>query len=328
VKRLAALVLAWSGACSGPAPDGGAVADLPSAGGDDGGFGGTSESGANHGIVDGEGGTNMAAGAPGSTLRPFVTEANPRLDERDVYPTPLWNGNGEEAVIEVSFSAPMTQTQDYSLEASDHVRPLEATWSADATRLTLVARPDFAFARPLADTTEYALDLSALVSNDGALLEPNRALRDGRLVFTTSRHDALLNHSCGHTFFGPFASVGSGQAADETAPDIGTTHTQYAVTLNRDKNAYGGWVRANLAMPGQYRLYFDGLVELLVTGTATVTADAFEPTTTPRACPGITYETTIEPQVGEEVFLQLGASADPIRRVIVELVPDDSAASR
>jgi hypothetical protein len=300
---------------------------LPGAGGDDGGFGGAAESGADHGFAA-EGGSDLAAGAPpDSAPRPFVTAAIPPLDAKEVYPAPLWGGNGEEVVIELSFSSPMTQRQDFGLDASDHVRPLEATWSADATTLTLVARPDFSFPHPLAETSEYSLDVSALLSDQGAQVEPDRALRNGRLVFSTGRHDALLNHSCGHTFFGPFASVGSALIANAMAPDISTTHTQYSVTLNEDESGYAGWVRANFATSGQYRLYFDGLVKLLVRADGTGRAEAVAPTTTPRACPGISYETTFDAAAGAEIFLRVEASADRVRRVIVELVPDGSAAS-
>jgi hypothetical protein len=266
-----------------------------------------------------------ATGAPddggagmGSAPPPELLVSSPSLGAEGVYPASLWAGKGEEVVLALTFSEPMTATGDLALEAHDHVRSVAALeWSHDRTELALFVRPDFTAPRPLEDETEYRLDLSTLVSDSGALLAPDVRLMDRGLTFTTGRYDPLLNHSCGHTFFGPFGSVASSGAADLSAPDISTTHVQYTVSLRETDGHYGGWVRARFPTEGPYRLYFDAATTLLGDDGRELVLER-----TPPACPGISEQLTLVVEPHENVFLFVGPGDSPMRRVIVELVPE------
>ena len=321
MKKLALLAVARALACSTPAtiPTDSAGRTAAGEGGADGDVGGAAPGGAAQ-----QGGAENEAGAPSDERAPYVLDTVPLLDATNVYPAPLWNGNGEEVVVEISFSGAMRPESELWFEASGQTRLGMASWSADATRLRIVARPDFTFPRPLADDTTYSVDLSSLVSQSGVGLEPNVGLRAGLLSFTTGHHDALLNHSCGHTIFGPFASFGAAPTADDSAPDISTTHTEYSVTLPDRGGDYGGWLRANFVSAGQYRLYFDGETRVSSQDADGNTYD-LALLETPRACPGIAYQVTLSPLSGAELFLRLETKDAPLRKVIVELVPDEES---
>lgn len=255
---------------------------------------------------------------------PRLISSSPAHGALDVYPSPLWSGNGEEVVIQLRFSEPMTLTDELVLQGPDHERPIaEVEWSDDHTELTLFVRPDFLEPRALRDDTEYSLATSALVSLRGVALEPSVGLEEGCLVFTTGRHDALLNHSCGHTFFGPFADIVAGRSDDASAPDISTTHTQYTVTLRADGDEFRGWLRATFPSEGPYRLYFDAATTVAIENSSSDEPHAVTVSPTPPACPGITQELTVMPGVGENLFFGLGPEGNPQRRVIVELVTQD-----
>ena len=257
----------------------------------------------------------------GVSRAPFVVRSLPALGAEEVYPAPLGNGAGEAFELTVSFSEALDQRAEVRLEGDGASVTPEIAWSAEGTELSVLVRPAFAGLRPLADRVEYALDLSALRALDGALLEPDRALRAGRLVFTTGTYDALLNHSCGHTLFGPFSSVA---AAEErrAAADIGTTHIQYSVLLPNDGAGFSGWLRARFVTGGLYRLYFDGDTSVVLErhreGKAETRAMTLSPT--PAACAGITHELTLDAATDETIFLRLGLQEGQRRNLILELV--------
>ncbi len=320
MRSLAWFVVAWCCGCSAPAPGSLASSSAAGEGGTDG-AGGQAGAGAEAGRITAAG----EGGAASDEEPPHVVQTVPVLDDTEVYPAPLWSGTGEEVVVEVSFSRPMERESGLSFESNETSRPATVTWSADATKVRVVARPDFTFPRPLEDHTTYWLDLSALVSRRGMNLEPDVGLRGGRLVFTTGSYDAVLNHSCGHTFFGPFASFGAATAADEAAPDISTTHTEYSVTLPDRGGDYGGWLRANFMTDGHYRLYFDAPTRVSSTyGAGDATDLMLLPT--PLACPGIALQVTFAPPLGQDVFFHLETTDSPLRRVIVELLPSEPSA--
>jgi hypothetical protein len=188
-----------------------------------------------------------------------------------------------------------------------------------------VRAPELHLAPPLADETEYWLDTSSLIGASGARLRPDAGLRQQRLRFTTGRYDALLNHSCGHTFFGPFQGIGSSGEASASSPDVSTTHVEYTITLRENDGSYGGWLRARFPSPGPYRLYFDGETTVRLRETTGATRE-LALTATPEACPGIAYQATFSANPGEETFLHLGPPASPTRRMIVELVTEKQPA--
>jgi len=253
---------------------------------------------------------------------PTLLSSTPALDEDAVYPSPLWSGDGEEVVIELAFSEPMVLTGELRLTAAEHERPIaEVVWSQDSRNASLFVRPDFSNPRPLRDETEYALDTSGFISAAGLHLDPEIGLRDGILVFTTGRFDGLLNHSCGHTFFGPFADLVAGPQPDDSAPDITTTHTQYTVALLPEESAFSGWLRATFPSVGPYRLYFDTEVTLARFDGGTMQPMTLSPTA--RVCPGITHEVTLHPAAGEAWLLFVGPQPSSPVHVIVELTTGD-----
>lgn len=130
-------------------------------------------------------------------------------------------------------------------------------------------------------------------------------------MFTTGKYDGLLNHSCGHTLFGPFASVGSSPNAEASAPDISMTHVEYTVTLRPNEGVYSGWVRAQFPTQGPYRLYFDAATTVTLSDSDGTMEEAVPLSPTPLACPGITHELTLTPSPYEDLFLRLGPDVMP-----------------
>lgn len=268
----------------------------------------------------GQGGDGPASGAGGQASPPRLLSSEPPLGAVDVYPAPLWNGNGEELRLELRFSAAMRQRADLVLEGDARPRTLRSAWSDDRTLLSLTLLPELGSSRLLEDETEYAVDLDPLRDDAGASLEPDLGLEAGRLRFSTGRYDPLLNHSCGHTFFGPFASVAATPAPQDATADIGITHTQYTIALPDEVGGHGGWVKARFAVEAPHRLYFDAFTPVVVARGAGEPVQ-LEPAATPKACPGITHEITLSPPLGDDLRIFLGPQATPLRRVIVELVP-------
>jgi hypothetical protein len=253
---------------------------------------------------------------------PHVVSSVPQLDEPNVYPSPLLRGNGEEFVLELAFSEAMREHDAFELVAQDHARSAVPEWSEDRTALTLFVRPSLTAPQPLADDTEYSLDLSSLESAAGAALDPDVRLRAGHVSFRTGHHDRLLNHACGHTLFGPFASVAASESPDASAPDIGTTHTEYSIALpENETGSFAGFVRARIPMTGSYRLFFDGDTTVSSRDSAETRGEPAPLTPTPEACPGITHELTLATaDAGDELFLHIGPQPTTTRRIIVELV--------
>jgi hypothetical protein len=255
---------------------------------------------------------------PAVSRAPFVVRSVPILGAEEIYPAPIGNGTGEEFELTVSFSESLDQHVELRLEGGGASITPEIAWSGDGTELSALVRSAFAGLRPLADAAEYALDLSALRAIGGAPLQPDRGLRAGRLVFTTGTYDPLLNHSCGHTLFGPFSSVAAVEER-HAAVDVGTTHIQYSVLLPSDGATFSGWLRARFVTGGPHRLYFDGdtpvVLERQREGKA---ARAVTLSPTPAACAGITHELTLDAAPDETIFLRLGPQEDQRRALILE----------
>ena len=254
--------------------------------------------------------------------RPQLLRSSPALGAIGVYPAPLWSGQGEEGVIELTFSEPMVLRGELLLDSAEESRPFsEMVWSEGATHLALFIRSDFSHPQPFFDATEYWLDTAPLSNESGVQLDPHKGLEDGEFSFTTGHYDALLNHSCGHTLFGPFATVVAQEEANVAAADIAVTHTQYTVVLPPNENEYKGWIRARFPTGGPYRLYFDQEMRLGLSEKVGAEIEALQLTKTPRSCPGITREITLHPTAGEDIFLQLATEDSSLRNIIVELVP-------
>lgn len=255
--------------------------------------------------------------------RPRLLRSTPALSAADVYPAPLFSGEGEEVIVELEFSAAMQLEAELELvpiAPQGHVRPVaEVRWSPERTRASLFVRGDFAEPHPLLDRTTYALDLSPFVDARGATVEPDIGLDDGRLTFTTGRFDALLNHSCGHTFFGPFASVGAHETRHARAPNVSVTHTQYTVTLPLLGAQYEGWVWVQFAVGGTYHFYLDVSIPVSVWRSGAETVVPVVPVA--NACPGIGFVAAFDAAIDEQLFFRIGPQAQPNLELIVELVP-------
>jgi hypothetical protein len=251
---------------------------------------------------------------------PHLVSSMPQLDDANVYPSPLLRGNGEEFVLELAFSEAMHKHDSFELVTQDHERSAVPEWSEDGTALTLFVRPNLTAPQPLANDTEYSLDLASLSSAAGAAFDPNVRLRAGQLSFRTGYHDVLLNHAYGHTLFGPFVSFAASESPDASAPDIGTTHTEYSIALPEDEaGSFAGFVRARILIAGSYRLFFDGETIVSLSDSLETRGEPTPLTPTPEACPGITHDVTLA-DAGDEIFLHIGPQTTPMRRIIVELI--------
>lgn len=271
----------------------------------------------NETMPDGSGGeSDGGAGAPGSggmgtagapaPDEAHIVRSSPRLDEQNVYPAPVSAEAGEATLIEVHFSHPMRTEAITLLSGDGATSHIETTWSNGNRDLEVLVLSPTLGARPLSDNTEYALDLARLETKEGGTLAPDRNLRLGKLHFTTGSYDALLNHSCSHTFFGPFGAVAAPVDIADVPPASLATHVQYDVQLAELDDGYGGFLRLRMTQAGDYRLYSDVEVTHSVTpssetgagGAGGEASNASELTPlpvepTPRACLGILYSSTL-----------------------------------
>lgn len=250
--------------------------------------------------------------------RPILVLSQPRLGAEDLYPAPLTASGGEQLRLRFVFSAPLTANSELELRGGTNRPAALVEWSDGGKQLELVIAGDLSSGRPLEDDTRYALDLSGLHDEYGRALEPDHGLEDGVFWFVTGRHDALLNHACGHTFFGPFASGAAGETPEPGVLDIGATHVQYSITLPPAGVAFAGWVRANFATQAEHRLYFDAEASVSLAAGSDLSLVA---TPAASACAGITHELTLAPPFSEPFFLYFQPQALPTRRVIAELIP-------
>lgn len=255
-------------------------------------------------------------GAAGGDQQPVLIRSEPALGTEELYPAPLTAAGGEQLRLRFVFSAPLTAGGELTLRGGTRAPLAMAEWSEDGRQLELIITGALGSAQPLEDDTRYELDLSSLRDTDGRRLVPDQGLDEGVFWFVTGRYDALLNHACGHAFFGPFESGAAGEVMDPDVLDIGATHVQYSVSLPQTSAGFAGWVTANFSAQAAHRLYFDAEASVsLVGGDSLIASPARS------ACAGITHELTLEPPFPEPFFLFFHAQPQRTRRVIVELVP-------
>lgn len=248
---------------------------------------------------------------------PAVVDSTPRHLATDLYPAPVYEGGAPRIRISVTFDEGMhPEARQVSWGPAGQPRtPATATWSADARTLgfEIVAAP-FSGKRPLEDRTVYQLDLSTLrdLAGNPATLDGQSAL----LEFTTGTYDALLNHSCGHVFFGPFSAVSASGARDLGAPRTDAAHTRYTINLPGG-GATTGYTRLRASADATWHLFLDGDLEMSVVDSAG-SALPSQKSPTPAACAGITHRMVFSLQELDQAFLVFGPTAVGSAKLIVE----------
>jgi hypothetical protein len=279
------------------------------------------------------GGSSSGGAAPIEVA--YVVFSSPRLGESGVYPAPISTEDSEALRISVRFSRPM-RPEPVTLRSDDGQEArTEALWSNDQRELEVVARSPSLGARPLQDQTEYALDLTLLSTEDGGPLALDYNLESGELHFKTGSYDALLNHSCSHTFFGPFGTVVAPEDPSKVPVGSLETHVQYDVNLSALESGFGGYLRLRMAQGGNYRLYSNVPIVHSVAypfednsgGAGGEFQGGMEHSVlplevTPAACAGITHSSDLHVEASEDVLIWAGPHLEPLYRLIVEHVPE------
>lgn len=267
-------------------------------------------------------GAQAPAEDDGDGVAPRLVATSPVQGATDVYPARLYGGMVPRVRIALRFDEAMApdvasvtltgaaRRAELREATGAETRELAGAWSEDGTELVVeVVGSGLTSQPPLADGAMYEVDVGALRDRAG-----NRAV-GGPLRFATGTFDPLLNHSCGHVFFGPYATASAAATASMAAPRTDAPHTRYTVAVP----AGGGFTRLRLAAAATCHLFVDGDVPIALeaaTGEARPVARA----ATPDACDGISERATFHLDALEEVYLHLGAG--PEARFIVELVPD------
>lgn len=255
---------------------------------------------------------------------PVVVESSPAHLEEDVYPAPVFEGTAPRVRVSLRFSEPMDPAfREVSVGAvGGETRRAMGAWSEDLKRMTFAIEAPGLGGRPLQDRTSYQLELGGLRDLAGNSARVAEGSMETALRFSSGEYDALLNHSCGHVAFGPFASV---SAAAEPGPLIARSdaaHTRYTVTLPMVAGAagtYAGYTRLRAPADATWHLFLDGEVDMRVQdldGAALpVTKSA-----TPAACGGISHRATFSLRELDQVLLAIGPQATTTARFIVEQV--------
>ncbi|MBM4362858.1 MAG: hypothetical protein FJ104_09280 [Deltaproteobacteria bacterium] len=254
--------------------------------------------------------------------RPFVVSSSPALGETGVYPASIVNGTGEAVSLRVRVARAMdVSRQDAVLSSvAGGQIPLSGEWDPGGTTITfVVSAPPFTGAPPLADETDYSLDLSALRSAGGAPLAPEIGLRASRLEFRTGTRDPLLNHSCGHVAFGPYADAVASATPSPTTNRVDRPHHLYLLDLPpiSGGDSYGGYVRFQAVADGTFHYFLDREVDVARLDDT----DASSPLAarlTPAACDGITHQVTFDGLGDQTYLMHIGPSTEPVLHVIVE----------
>lgn len=181
-------------------------------------------------------------------------------------------------------------------------------------RLEVELSPGLGARQVLEDHTHYHWDLSRLRGQGGAPVDLT-PLGPSGVGFTTARYDALLNHSCGHVLFGPYASA-TAAALPATAPRTDVGHTRYSVQL---PSGGRGHVALLATTPTNFTLYFEQNVVLQLT-LPDGNARAVSTSTVPRACAGIERRAELSLPAGRST-IELGSNPQETVHYIVEITP-------
>lgn len=214
-----------------------------------------------------------------------LVESRPANGDAAFYPVEVYQrsaelGVGERAVLRFVFDRPMS-TSEASVEIAGAL--VEGAWQPDGRTLevTLAGTED---APPLAAETDHEVRLDRLRAATNAAVEP------AQIRFRTAARDAVIEHACIHTLYGPFATATASarDGALAEAPLVASVHRQWSVELPAEGAAFAGQVHVSFTGTGErrYLLYLDGDVPVTLATEGGGLVDA-STTMAPAACPGI-----------------------------------------
>ncbi len=272
--------------------------------------------------------------APGEQLRfatrredfaaPVVVESSPAHLEEAVYPAPVFDGTAPRVRVSIRFSESMDPAfREVSWAAlGGEVRKAMGAWSEDLRVMSFAIEAPGLGGRPLQDRTSYQIELAALRDLAGNAARRAEGATERALQFSSGAYDALLNHSCGHVAFGPFASV---TAAADPGPLVARSdaaHTRYTVTLPMvagSAGTYAGYTRLRAPADATWNLFLDGELAVSVRDLEGQEVPVAR-SATAAACNGISHRATFSLQALDQVLLQIGPQSTAVARFIVEQV--------
>jgi hypothetical protein len=245
---------------------------------------------------------------------PVLVASTPVADEVEVYPSPFGDGKAYQFTATLTFSEMMDRSVTAVQLAASDATPTdhEVAWSDDGTTASLVVNPPPLAVQILAEHTTYTLSFGDLQSALGQRVRAVSEIASPYIKFTTGAYDALLNHSCGHTVFGPFGTGVASAIGDAPTFTVTATHTQYALSLPESDEGHAGTVALNLPITGDYRLYFDESLKLAALGST------LDVTRTASSCPGIRAQADIALVAGVPVAIELSSKDSDQVNLIVE----------
>jgi Bacterial Ig-like domain len=264
---------------------------------------------------------------------PVVVASVPAHLQAEVYPAPVDGGTAPRVRVAIRFSEPMDpEFRAVSWGAvGGEARAAQGAWAEDLRELSFaIEAPAFAGRRPLEDRTSYQVDVSGLADLAGNPARLAEGAPESALRFSTGEYDALLNHSCGHVAFGPFASVNAAAEPGPLAPRSDAAHTRFTVTLPMAAGVgggYAGYTRLRAPADAAWHLFLDGEPAVMVQdleGQALPVAVR----TTPAACRGITHRATFHLRELDQVLLAIGPQVTDKVRFIVEQVATEGSGSQ
>lgn len=253
-----------------------------------------------------------------TTPYPVLIASAPKSGEVEVYPSPFGDGETYQFVAALSFSEAMNpsirgvQLAAGDNRATDHL--LE--WKEGGTTATLSVNPPPLGVQILAEYTTYTLSFGELESAEGQPISTTLDGAEAHITFTTGAYDALLNHSCGHTVFGPFGAGIASAIDDDPTFTATATHTQYTLTLPAADKGHAGTIALNLPITGDYRLYFDTMVKLAAFASSLDVAKAAD------SCHGIQAQADITLEASVPVTLELAADSQQVNLIVESLAED------
>jgi Bacterial Ig-like domain len=251
---------------------------------------------------------------------PEVVISSPAHLEEGVYPAAIIGATAPRVRVQVRFGEPMDPLARAITwgAVGGAAKPAQGTWSEGASVFHFdITAPVLTGQRPLDDHTTYEVELAEL--RDLAGNPARRAAGDSRLRFTTGQYDALLNHSCGHVAFGPFAAVTAAATAGPQAPRSDAAHTRYTVTLPGVAGEYGGATRLRAAADATWHLFLDRDAPLIVLDEQSQPLPVMR-AVTPAACAGISHRVSFSLAAQAQAYLSIGPQTGAEVRFIVEQV--------
>lgn len=238
-------------------------------------------------------------------------DGDPAFYPVEVYQRSAELGVGERAVLRFVFDRPMS-TSEASVEIAGALR--EGAWQPDGRTLE-VTLPGTEDAPPLAAETDHEVRLDRLRAATSAAVEP------AQIRFRTAARDAVVEHACIHTLYGPFANATASArgGAIAEAPLVASVHRQWSVELPAEGAAFAGQARVSFTGTGErrYLLYLDRDVPVTLATEAGGVVDA-STTTAPAACPGIQRVATVTLARGTSYRMALGPAPSGSVKLIWE----------